>query len=87
MLDLHKDYLKETIAADSRNIDLITPQSLTKAPMGLIWNAQPTWAQGEWAVQGGDMNLADGQSGSIQLTGTLAGVQMLRVLTFTGGSY
>ena len=78
---------KETIADDSRNIDLITPQSLTKAPMGLIWNAQPTWAQGEWAVQGGDMNLADGQSGSIQLTGTLAGVQVLRVLTFTGGSY
>ena len=38
---------KETIAQDSRNIDLITPQSLTKAPMGLIWNAQPTWAQRE----------------------------------------
>ena len=35
---------KETIAEDSRNIDLITPQSLTKAPMGLIWNAQPTKA-------------------------------------------
>jgi YidC/Oxa1 family membrane protein insertase len=78
---------KETIAEDSKNIDLITPRSLTKAPLGLIWNAQPTWAQGEWVVQGGDMNLSDGQSGSIQLTGTLAGVQMLRVLTFTGGSY
>ena len=78
---------KETIAEDSRNIDLITPQSLTKAPMGLIWNAQPTWAQGEWTVQGGDLNLADGQAGSILLTGVIGGVQVERILTFTGGTY
>jgi YidC/Oxa1 family membrane protein insertase len=30
-----KNY-KETIAPDSKNIDLITPLSVTKAPMGLI---------------------------------------------------
>ena len=78
---------KETIAKDSKNIDLVTAQSVTKAPMGLIWNAQPTWAQGEWSVQGGDLNLADGQRGSIQLLGTLGGVKIARTLTFTGGSY
>jgi len=77
----------ETIEQDSKNIDLVTPQSLTKAPMGLIWNSLPTWAQGEWTVQGGDLTLADGQAGSIQLTGVIGGVQVERALTFTGGSY
>jgi len=78
---------KETIAPDSKNIDLVTPQSLTKAPMGLIWNTQPTWAQGQWTVQGEDLNLADGQTGAIQLTGILNGVKVERTLTFTGGTY
>jgi YidC/Oxa1 family membrane protein insertase len=80
------DY-RETIAPDSRNIDLVTAQSVTKAPLGLIWNSQPTWAQGQWSVQGGDLNLTDGQTGSIRLLGTLGGVQVERVLTFTGGTY
>ena len=78
---------KETIEPGSRNIDLVTPQSVTKAPMGLIWNSQPTWAQGEWSVQGGDLNLAEGQSGSIQLSAVVGGVQIDRVLTFTAGTY
>ena len=81
-----KNY-RETIAPDSSNIDLVTASSVTKAPMGLIWNSQPTWAQGQWSVQGGDLDLADGQSGSIRLQGTLGGVQIERVLTFTGGTY
>jgi YidC/Oxa1 family membrane protein insertase len=81
-----KNY-KETISKDSKNIDLVTQQSVTKAPLGLIWNAQPTWAQGEWSVQGGDLNLADGQAGSIRLVGVLGGVTIERVLTFTGGTF
>jgi YidC/Oxa1 family membrane protein insertase len=81
-----KDY-RETIAPDSKNIDLVTPQSVTKAPLGLIWNAQPAWAQGEWSVQGEDLDLGDGQSGNIQLRSTFAGVTMERILTFTGGTY
>lgn len=78
---------KETIAKDSKNIDLVTPQSLTKAPLGLIWNTTPTWAQGEWKVEGGDLNLAEGQTGNLQLTGVMAGVQIVRNLSFVGGSY
>lgn len=81
-----KEY-KETIAPDSRNIDLVTPQSVTKAPLGLIWNTQPSWAQGQWAVQGESLSLSDGQSGTIQLTGTLGGVQIVRVLSFSAGTY
>lgn len=81
-----KDY-KETIDQDSKNIDLVTPQSVTKAPMGLIWNAQPAWAQGEWTVQGENLDLSHGQAGSIQLSSTFAGITMERVLTFTGGTY
>ncbi|MDP3429083.1 MAG: membrane protein insertase YidC, partial [Desulfomicrobium sp.] len=78
---------KETIEPGSSNIDLVTPQSVTKAPMGLIWNSLPTWAQGEWSVQGGDLNLAEGQSGFIQLSAVVGGVQIERVLTFTAGTY
>lgn len=78
---------RETINADAKNIDLVTAQSLTKAPMGLIWNSQPTWSQPEWTVQGEDMVLAEGQAGNITLTGTMGGVQVVRVLSFTGGTY
>ncbi|NLY40633.1 MAG: membrane protein insertase YidC [Desulfovibrionales bacterium] len=81
-----KNY-KESIAPDARNIDLVTAQSVSKAPLGLIWNAVPTWAQGQWSVQGSDLTLADGQSGSIELTGEVGGVRVARTLTFTGGSY
>lgn len=78
---------KETIDPLSSNIDLVTEQSLRKAPLGLIWNASPTWAQGEWTAQGDDLVLAEGQSGGIQLTGVLGGVRIVRELSFTGGSY
>ena len=81
-----KNY-KETISTDSKNIDLVSAKSMTKAPMGLIWNAQPTWAQGEWTVQGGYMGLADGQTGSLLLVGTIGGVKVERNLIFTGGTY
>jgi len=78
---------RETIDPTSPNVDLVTPQSVLKAPMGLIWNTQPTWVQGQWTVQGGDLNLVDGQAGSVQLTGMVGGVQVDRVLTFVGGTY
>ena len=78
---------KETIEPGSPNIDLVTPQSVTKAPMGLIWNSLPTWAQGDWEVQGGDLDLAEGQTGSIQLSAVVGGVRIDRVLTFTAGTY
>lgn len=81
-----KNY-KETIEPDSKNIDLITSQAQTKAPLGLIWNAMPTWAQTDWTFQGENLVLAEGQVGTLQLTGTIAGVQINRNLSFTGGTY
>ena len=78
---------KDSIAEGSKNIDLVSAQSVAKAPMGLIWNSLPTWAQGEWTVQGGDMDLADGQTGSVQLLGAIGGVKVERTLIFTGGTY
>ncbi|GAB1411176.1 membrane protein insertase YidC [Desulfovibrionales bacterium] len=81
-----KNY-KENITPDAKNIDLVTAQSVAKAPFGLIWNAVPTWSQGEWSVQGDDLHLVDGQTGSIELTGLVGGVRVARTLTFVGGSY
>lgn len=81
-----KNY-KTSIAPDAENIDLVTRQSMTKAPLGLIWNAQPTWVQGDWNFQGQNLTLTDGQMGAIRLTGTFGGVQMARVFSFTGGTY
>lgn len=78
---------KETIEPDSQNIDLVTPQSVTKAPLGLIWNTVPTWAQGDWTLEGGDLDLAEGQVGSLLLRGTMAGVKIERNLSFVGGTY
>lgn len=38
-------------------------------------------------MQGSDLQFGEGQTGTIQLTGTLGGVQVVRTLAFTGGTY
>ncbi|MFW6177135.1 MAG: membrane protein insertase YidC [Desulfohalobiaceae bacterium] len=83
---LLKEY-KESIKSGSRPIELVTSGVLAHAPLGLILSGQKTWEKGEWSIQGGDMQLADGEEGRLILQGDLNGLQLRRELTFQADSY
>ena len=81
-----KNY-RETIKPDSPLVDLINDKARGKAPLGIILNGSPTWQNVEWAVEGGDLRLDAGASGSFTLAGRLGDTVIKRVMTFTGDSY
>ncbi len=81
-----KNY-KQSIEQGARPIDLVSPESMAKAPMGLLWNAEPTWKQASWSVKGDDLNLSRGQEGELVFRGDLNGLVLERVLRFSGDSY
>jgi YidC/Oxa1 family membrane protein insertase len=78
---------RETIKKDAPRVDLISPKALDKAPMGILWNRQPTWSKAEWKSKGGDMRLSGSQSGRLVLTGEYGGARFIRTLTFQADSY
>jgi YidC/Oxa1 family membrane protein insertase len=76
----------QTIQPDSPPIDLIQPHTLAKAPLGILWNGAPTWT-GQWILQGEDMTLAPGETGSIQLATRLGDMEMVRTFRFHADTY
>ncbi len=78
---------KESIQDGAQPIDLVSSGSMGKAPMGLLWNAEPTWKLAEWSVKGQDMTLSTGQEGKLVFRGDLNGLILERVLSFSGDSY
>ncbi|KHK03374.1 membrane protein insertase YidC [Desulfovibrio sp. TomC] len=81
-----KNY-RETIKPDSPLVDLINDKARAKAPLGIILNGSPTWQNVEWSVEGGDLKLAPGATGSLTLAGRLGDTVIKRVMTFSGDSY
>jgi len=78
---------REGIEPGSPGIDLIPRTALEKAPLGLIWNGAPTWSRGSWSFEGSDLTLSDGQSGQLDFVGDIAGIRLVRSLTFSADSY
>lgn len=78
---------RETIDPDSGLVDLIGGEIMHRAPMGLLWNFQPTWEEAEWSVEDGDLSLAPGEEGSLILRGDMGDILLERELIFTGGTY
>ncbi|WP_028573594.1 membrane protein insertase YidC [Desulfonatronovibrio hydrogenovorans] len=77
----------QTIDPDSAQIDLITPRSLMRGPMGISWNRVPTWIEGEWSFEGDDINLGPGEEKSLIFTGRVGGVEIIRKMTFLADTY
>ncbi|MGM0645722.1 MAG: membrane protein insertase YidC [Thermodesulfobacteriota bacterium] len=84
-LELKKYQVSIKPGAD--DVDLITQDTVQKAPMGLIWEQRPTWSEADWELQGGDLDLEKGESGTLTLVGTLDGVRLQRTLDFSAESY
>ncbi|ACV69423.1 membrane protein insertase YidC [Desulfohalobium retbaense] len=78
---------QEAINPGAKNVDLITRGTVQKAPMGLIWQQRPTWSEADWELQGNDLQLGQGESGSLTLVGTIDGVRLERTLHFSAETY
>ncbi len=80
-------HYKTSIKPGAASIDLVSPQALDKAPLGLIWNGAPTWSRGTWSFEGSDLALTDEQSGQLTFVCELAGARLVRTLTFRADNY
>ncbi|MCC8194042.1 MAG: membrane protein insertase YidC [Deltaproteobacteria bacterium] len=75
------------LAPDSPVLQLIAPEAVAKAPLGLILDGAPSWSGASWNFTGEDMNLRDGETGTLTFTGEVNGVRLIRVLTFDASRY
>ncbi len=75
-----------TIAKDSPNINLVTAKTAAVAPLGLLVNGQPSWSTGKWSFDGQDITIESGTA-SLQLTGEVDGMRIVRELTFFADTY
>ncbi|EPR40238.1 Membrane protein oxaA [Desulfovibrio sp. X2] len=78
---------RQTIEPGSPSVELVSPQAMLKAPLGLIWSGQATWSAPDWTFEGGDLALSDGQTGTLTFACDLSGLHLTRTLTFSAGSY
>ncbi len=78
---------KQTIAADSPAVDMVGTNALNKAPMGLILNGIPTWANGVWGFEGSDLKLDGDKIGTLVFRGDVEGFRVERRLTFHADNY
>ena len=76
-----------TIAKDSPNIDLVTPASLNRAPLGISWNRTPAWSDATWGFSGKDLTLDGQEEGTMTFTGKLGSVTFIRTLSFGADRY
>jgi YidC/Oxa1 family membrane protein insertase len=86
-----KNY-RDTIKADSPNVDLVGSNAFAKGPLGLIITAGDrefhTWQRGQWAFTGSDMTIAPGETGkSLTFTGQSGDFRIERTLTFDPATY
>lgn len=84
---------RDTIAADSPNVDLIGEKAFAKGPLGLFLSRGGddqvhTWKYGQWAFKGTDivMTAQDGTK-TLTFTGQVHGYRIERVLTFHADTF
>jgi len=78
---------RQTIQPDAPFIDLIGSPEPGKRPMGLLWNNQPTWMQGQWTVKGQNIRLRAGESQTLTFVGRFGELELVREFLFSGDSY
>ncbi len=77
------------VAPDGLNttpVNLIPPKVAQVAPLGLLVNGQPSWSTGSWSFSGQDLNLKEGKA-TLQFTGEVDGLRLVRELTFYANTY
>jgi len=77
----------ESLAPNSRTLQLIAPEAAVKAPMGLILDGAPSWSGTSWNLVGDNLSLKDGETGTLTFVGDVNGVRLVRVFTFDAAKY
>ena len=72
---------------DSPVLQLISPEAAAKAPLGIILDGAPSWSGTSWSLEGGDISLKEGETGTLTFVGDVNGVRLTRTLTFDAGKY
>ena len=70
----------------SPRINLVDAKTAAVAPMGLLVNGQPSWSMGKWSFEGNDVNISTGDA-TLQFTGEVDGLRVVRELTFYANTY
>ncbi|WP_092066023.1 membrane protein insertase YidC [Desulfonauticus submarinus] len=78
---------KVSVKPNSPNIDLISPDALTKGPLGIIWNKIPSWLKFNWSYQGQDLHLTQNETKKLVFKGEYNGITLLRELQFNANTY
>lgn len=72
---------------DAHSVGLISPEAARQAPLALLVNGTPSWKQEGWEIEGSDLNLAEGEQGTISFVGYVNDMKVKRTFVFSGSSY
>ncbi|CAK7071357.1 MAG: Membrane protein insertase YidC [Desulfovibrio sp.] len=78
---------RQSIEPNSPALQMIAPEAAAKAPMGIILNGAPSWSGSSWNLEGGDLTLKAGETGTLTFVGEVNGVRVTRELTFNADRY
>lgn len=69
-------------------VNLTPASTVGRGPLGLLWNGQGTWRDGQWgAPEAESLSLTEGKDGSLTFTGQLGELRFTRTLTFKADTY
>lgn len=78
---------RQELAPDSPPFPLISPEAAARAPMGIILNGAPSWSGASWSLEGGNLSLKPGETGTLTFVGEVNGVRITREMTFSADRY
>ncbi|GFK92435.1 Membrane protein insertase YidC [Fundidesulfovibrio magnetotacticus] len=78
---------KLSLDQNSPNMDLVSAQAASKAPMGLIVDGKASWRDAAWTTDAKDTTLAPGSTATLTFTGAVGGITIKRELTFHADKY
>lgn len=81
-----KNY-RVAIDADAPAIDLVDPDALGLAPLGLVVDGSRTWEDASWSFEGTDLSLTGEESGTLTFVGEMNGMRLMRNITFSANTY
>jgi YidC/Oxa1 family membrane protein insertase len=87
---LRQFFLKQyrtSLGAHSPLVDIVSEVASSQAPMGLLVNGLPTWADASWTLEGDDIVLASDGTGVLRFAAEIDGVRLVRELSFSGANY
>ncbi len=86
--EFHLKKYHEALSPESPQMNLVSSKAADLAPMGLVLDGRQTWAaDAGWRLEGSDLHLGSGDTGTLRFVGEQDGVRITRVLTFSGSNY